>query len=65
MDRPEQLADLQVELAGIFFALDAAKDYLVAGGAALLASDSSPALPRMSTSSLRHPPPRSPASWLN
>lgn len=39
MDRPEQLTDLQVELAGIFFALDAAKDYLVAGGAALLASD--------------------------
>lgn len=39
MDRPEQLTDLQVDLAAVFFALDAAEDYLVAGGAALLASD--------------------------
>lgn len=39
MDRPEQLTALQVELTRIFFTLDAAEDYLVAGGAALLASD--------------------------
>ena len=39
MDRPEQLTAFQVELARIFFTLDAAEDYLVAGGAALLASD--------------------------
>jgi hypothetical protein len=39
MDRPQQLTDLQVDLAAIFFALDAADGYLVAGGAALLASD--------------------------
>lgn len=39
MDRPEQLTGFQVELARIFFTLDAAEDYLVAGGAALLASD--------------------------
>jgi len=39
MDRPEQLTDLQVALSSIFFALDEAKDFLVAGGAALLASD--------------------------
>lgn len=37
MDRPEQLTAFQVDLAGIFFSLNAAKDYLVAGGAALLA----------------------------
>lgn len=39
MDRPVQLTAFQVELASMFFTLDAAKDYLVAGGAALLASD--------------------------
>lgn len=39
MERPEQLSSLQVDLAAIFFSLDAAADYLVAGGAALLASD--------------------------
>lgn len=39
MDRPQQLTDLQVDLAAIFFALDAAEGYFVAGGAALLASD--------------------------
>lgn len=39
MDRHEQLTALQVELARIFFTLEAAEDYLVAGGAALLASD--------------------------
>jgi hypothetical protein len=39
MDRPEQLTALQVELARIFFTLEAAEGYLVAGGAALLASD--------------------------
>jgi hypothetical protein len=39
MDRPEQLTAFQVDLADIFFSLDAAEDYLVAGGAALLASD--------------------------
>jgi hypothetical protein len=39
MDRPEQLTAFQVELAGIFFTLEAADGYLVAGGAALLASD--------------------------
>lgn len=38
MDRPEQLTDFQVDISGIFFALDAAEGYLVAGGAALLAS---------------------------
>lgn len=39
MDHPTPLTDLQVDLAGIFFSLDAAQGYLVAGGAALLASD--------------------------
>lgn len=39
MERPEQLSSFQVELAAIFFSLDEAADYLVAGGAALLASD--------------------------
>ncbi|MFZ2503288.1 MAG: nucleotidyl transferase AbiEii/AbiGii toxin family protein [Nocardioides sp.] len=39
MDRRQKLTDLQVDLAAVFFALDAAEDYLVAGGAALLASD--------------------------
>lgn len=39
MERPEQLSAFQVDLARVFFALDAAEDYLVAGGAALLASD--------------------------
>lgn len=39
MERPEQLSNLQVDLAAIFFSLDAAANYLVAGGAALLASD--------------------------
>lgn len=38
MERPEQLTAFHVDLAGIFFSLNAAKDYLVAGGAALLAS---------------------------
>ena len=38
MDRPGQLTALQLDLAGIFFSLDAASDFLVAGGAALLAS---------------------------
>jgi hypothetical protein len=37
-DRPQHLSALQVDLAGIFFALDAAEDFVVAGGAALLAS---------------------------
>ncbi len=39
MDHPEQLTALQLDLADIFFSLDAARDFLVAGGAALLASD--------------------------
>lgn len=39
MNRPEWLSAFQIELAGIFFSLDAAEGYLVAGGAALLASD--------------------------
>lgn len=39
MERPEQLTYLQLDLATIFFSLDEAADYLVAGGAALLASD--------------------------
>lgn len=39
MEQSEQLSNLQVDLAAIFFALDEATDYLVAGGAALLASD--------------------------
>ncbi len=39
MDRPEQLTDFQVDISGIFFALDAAEGYLVTGGAALLASE--------------------------
>lgn len=39
MEPPEQLSNLQLELAAIFFSLDEAADYLVAGGAALLASD--------------------------
>ncbi|WP_310963894.1 nucleotidyl transferase AbiEii/AbiGii toxin family protein [Nocardioides terrisoli] len=39
MDRHHQLTTFQIDLAAIFFALDAAEGYLVAGGAALLASD--------------------------
>lgn len=39
MDRPHQLTAFQVDLPGIFFALDAAEGYLVAGGAGLLASE--------------------------
>jgi hypothetical protein len=39
MDRPQQLTNFQIDLAGIFFALDASDGYLVAGGAALVASD--------------------------
>lgn len=39
MDHPAQLTALQIDLAGIFFSLDVATDYLVAGGAALLASE--------------------------
>lgn len=39
MERPRQLTAFQVDLARIFFALDAAEGYLAAGGAALLASD--------------------------
>lgn len=39
MDRRGQLTALQRDLAGIFFSLDVARDFLVAGGAALLASD--------------------------
>lgn len=38
MDRPGRLTTLQVDIAGIFFALEAASGFLVAGGAALLAS---------------------------
>lgn len=37
-DRPENLGELQIELATLFFSLDESKDFLVAGGAALLAS---------------------------
>lgn len=36
--RPEHLSDLQVEVARVFFGLPAAEGYLVAGGAALVAS---------------------------
>ena len=39
MDQAHQLTDLQVDLAAVFFALDAAEGYLVAGGAALLACE--------------------------
>lgn len=39
MDRPPRLTPFQIDLAGIFFALDAAQGYLVAGGAALVASE--------------------------
>lgn len=39
MEGHERLTTFQVDLAGIFFALEAAEGYLVAGGAALLASD--------------------------
>jgi hypothetical protein len=39
IDHPARLTDLQVDLAGIFFSLDAARGYLIAGGAALLACD--------------------------
>lgn len=39
MDRPPQLTQIQIDLAGIFFALDEADGYLVAGGAALVASN--------------------------
>lgn len=39
MDRPEHLTALQCDLSDIFFSLDVTSDFLVAGGAALLASD--------------------------
>lgn len=39
MGHPRQLRGFQIELAGIFFDLDEAAGYFVAGGAALLASD--------------------------
>ncbi len=39
MAEPNQLTELQIEVARIFFTLDASKGYLVAGGAALLAAD--------------------------
>lgn len=39
MHKPAQLSDLQVDVAGIFFALAESSDYLVSGGAALLAAD--------------------------
>lgn len=38
MNRPAQLTRLQLDLAELFFSLDEASDFLVAGGAALLAS---------------------------
>ena len=39
MPDPTQLTGLQIEVAHIFFDLEASKGYLVAGGAALLAAD--------------------------
>ncbi len=39
MSRPAWLTTLQRDLAKLFFSLDAADDFLVAGGAALLASN--------------------------
>lgn len=39
MHRPVRLTDLQVDLAAVFFALDAVEGYLVAGGAALRSAD--------------------------
>lgn len=39
MDHPQHLSTLQIDIAGIFFALEAAQGYLVVGGAALLARD--------------------------
>jgi hypothetical protein len=39
MDRPARLSPLQVAVAEIFFGLDEAVGFLVAGGAALVASD--------------------------
>lgn len=39
MDRSDHLSAFQVELATVFFSLDESKDFVVAGGAALLASD--------------------------
>ncbi|MGH3412059.1 MAG: nucleotidyl transferase AbiEii/AbiGii toxin family protein [Marmoricola sp.] len=39
MERPGRLSPLQVTVAEIFFGLDEATDFLVAGGAALVASD--------------------------
>lgn len=39
MERVGHLSRLQVDLAGVFFSLEEAADYLVAGGAALLARD--------------------------
>lgn len=39
MDGPQQLAAIQVELAEVFFGLDEAAGFHVAGGAALVASD--------------------------
>lgn len=39
MGRAHQLTDFQVEVARVFFTLETAKGYLVAGGAALVASD--------------------------
>lgn len=39
MDAPSHLTALQLEIARIFFSLESSKNYLVAGGAALLAAD--------------------------
>lgn len=39
MAEPTHLTGFQIEVAGIFFDLEASKGYLVAGGAALLAAD--------------------------
>jgi hypothetical protein len=39
MVEPNPLTEAQIEIAHIFFALDASKGYLLAGGAALLAAD--------------------------
>lgn len=58
MDQPDNLTTRQVDVAGIFFGLKASGGYLVAGGAALLASDLIALRPRTWTCSPRHRPHR-------
>lgn len=58
MDHPEQLTALQLDLTDIFFSLDAARDFLVAGARRSWPRTSSLVPLRTLTCSQRHPRPR-------